>query len=113
MRSNNRNRLQISALPHGQGRAKGTVSPKFSNEWATPPFPMIFRTRFLITASFVCHLLLAPPPVTSQLLVVPPQDLTPPQAIFITPESSTAGDEVRMEATTQEKDGPIYKLRGH
>ena len=31
-------------------------------------FPMSSRTRFLITAAFVCHLLLAPPLVTSQLL---------------------------------------------
>src|SRR5271170_8023611 len=30
-------------------------------------FPMTSRTRFLITAAFVCHLLLAPSLVTSQL----------------------------------------------
>jgi LPS-assembly protein len=74
---------------------------------------MIFRTRFLITAAFVCHLLLAPPLVTSQLLAVPTQESAGNQAISVAPESSMPGEEVRIEATTQEKDGPIYKLRGH
>jgi LPS-assembly protein len=74
---------------------------------------MIFRTRFLITAAFVCHLLLAPPLVTSQLLAVLNQDSAGNQAISVAPESSMSGEEVRIEATTQEKDGPIYKLRGH
>src|SRR4030095_2826933 len=114
MRSSDRNRLQISALPHGQRRAKVTVSPKlFSNEWGLRSFPIIFRTRFLITAAFVCHLLLAPPLVTSQLLAVPSQESAGNQAISVAPESSMPGEEVRIEATTQEKDGPIYKLRGH
>jgi LPS-assembly protein len=74
---------------------------------------MIFRTRFLITAACVCHLLLAPPLVTSQLLGGPTQESAGNQAISVVPESSPPGEEVRIEATTQEKEGPIYKLRGH
>jgi LPS-assembly protein len=69
---------------------------------------MIARTRFLITAAFVCHLLLAPRLVTSQLLSTPQTgmpDTTPPIA--------RSEREVRIQALEQEKDGPLYKLRGH
>ena len=58
---------------------------------------MISRTRFLITAAFVCHLLLRPPLVTSQLHCPPPP-------------SASATDEATICAISQEKDGPIYKL---
>lgn len=61
------------------------------------------RTRFLITAAFVCHLLVAPALVTSQLL----SSDAPPNA-----PSAVQGEEVTMRAQTQEKDGPIFKLRG-
>src|SRR6201998_3188189 len=48
--------------------------------WGLRALPMISRTRFLITAAFVCHLLLAPRLVTSQLRSVPNSTLTPPAA---------------------------------
>jgi len=75
---------------------------------------MIFRTRFLITASFLCHLLLATP-LVSQLLflqnepgisaAVPPK--TPPDL-----PSAVREEEITIRAIEQEKDGPIFKLRG-
>lgn len=73
---------------------------------------MIFRTRILITAVWVCHLLLAPGLVTSQ--TPPPQ--TPvsaplPAALPAAP-SSSAQEEVTIQAVQQEKDGPLFKLRG-
>src|SRR5271155_4561549 len=87
---------------------------------------MITRSRIFITAAWVCHLLLAPGIVTSQ---------TPPPAaaaIFLTdgassvglpPENATSDDlpsvpiaqteePVTIRAVQQEKDGPIYHLRG-
>lgn len=94
---------------------------------------MIFRTRFLITAAFVCHLLLAPRLVTSQLLASQnsttdahelraehpcptsvgkecPTQSEPPTA----PAIAQPEEEVTISATErQEKDGPVYKLRGH
>jgi len=76
---------------------------------------MISRTRFLITTAFVCHLLLAPRLVTSQLLSVPNQAESALQAE--TAPSNVAAiqreGDVRIQAIEQEKDGPIYKLRGH
>src|SRR6266576_2014943 len=75
---------------------------------------MISRTRFLITAAFVCHLLLAPRLVTSQLLAAPNQDAATSQVPSVTvAPAAIPGEEVRIEAITQEKDGAIYKLRGH
>ncbi len=75
---------------------------------------MISRTRFLITAAFVCHVLLAPPLVTSELLATPNQDSAGNPAISVVPPPPRVPEEeVRIEATTQEKDGSIYKLRGH
>ena len=71
---------------------------------------MTSRTRFLITAAVVCHLLLAPPLVTSQLLsFAPPQNQT--QALPNAP-STQAGEDVTMKALEQEKQGTVYKLRG-
>jgi len=63
------------------------------------------RTRFLITVAFVCHLLLAPALVTSQLLSATSQPL--PDA-----PSSLTGDEVTIRAISQEKIGPVFKLHG-
>ena len=75
---------------------------------------MISRTRFLITAALVCHLLLAPRLVTSQLLAAPNEDVATNQVPSVTvAPAAVPGEEVRIEATTQEKDGAIYKLRGH
>lgn len=69
--------------------------------------PMNSRTRFLITAAFVCHLLLAPILVTSQLLAASSEPRTFPSA-----PSAAQGEEVTMRAQEQEKDGPVFKLRG-
>src|SRR5215475_8342858 len=60
------------------------------------------RTCLVITAAWLCHLLLTTPLVTSQLL----------------PASSSArtggdnGVPVTIEATTQEKEGTVYTLQG-
>ncbi len=76
---------------------------------------MISRTRFLITAAFVCHLLLAPRLVTSQLLSVPNQVSSPAQPEPLPPAVASAAreEDIRIQAIEQEKDGPLYKLRGH
>ena len=91
-------------------------SPRNQDQrWGLRALPMISRTRFLITAAFVCHLLLAPRLVTSQLRSVP----DPAAAALAANVSGTAGTinehevDVRIQAIEQEKDGPIYKLRGH
>ena len=71
---------------------------------------MTSRTRFLITAALVCHLLLAPSLVTSQLLS-PATDPSPTQSLPNTP-SALKEDEVTIIATSQEKSGSVYKLHG-
>src|SRR5215470_13908332 len=74
---------------------------------------MISRTRFLITVALICHSLLTPRLVTSQLLSVPAisnDGGTPPKD----PSTAPHYEDVTIKATDrQEKDGPIYKLRGH
>jgi LPS-assembly protein len=72
---------------------------------------MTTRSRIIITAAWVCHLLLAPPIVTSQTL-------PPPTTVSVSqPPSSlpaTAGqmeEEVTIRAVQQEKDGSVYLLR--
>src|SRR4029077_7518345 len=71
---------------------------------------MTSRTRFLITAALVCHLLLAPSVVTSQLLFASQQ----PGAQPALPSSPSTGREqdITIRALQQEKDGVVYKLRG-
>src|SRR5580765_5617473 len=74
---------------------------------------MISRTRFLITAACLCHLLLSPYLVTSQLLAAQnrpenSQSATPVPAPLPREENVTIS-----AMDSQEKDGPIYKLRGH
>ena len=66
---------------------------------------MTSRTRLLITAAVLCHLLLAPRLVTSQLLPAPSSQQNPPPA---TPKRS---DPVSISAVHQEKDGDVYQLR--
>ena len=73
-------------------------------------FPMSSRTRFLITAAFVCHLLLAPSLVTSQLLSPAPAS-SPAQSLPNTP-SALKEEDVTISAISQEKNGSIYKLHG-
>lgn len=60
---------------------------------------MTSRIGLLITALLLCHLIAAPPVVTSQL---------PPSAGGASP----SGDEVTIEAQQQEKVGDLYRLRG-
>ena len=75
---------------------------------------MISRTRFLITAAFVCHLLLAPRLVTSQLLAAQSSASTQKDASPPIPATIRRYADVTIKASeSQEKDGPIYKLRGH
>jgi LPS-assembly protein len=71
---------------------------------------MIFRTRTLITAVGLCHLLLAPLIVTSQ---TPPPISLENATVLLAPSSSGSIEEpVTIRALQQEKDGPVYKLRG-
>ena len=65
---------------------------------------MITRYRIFITATVVCHLLLAPGIVTSQTL--PPAPVTAPAP------SSQTQEEVTIRVVEQEKDGSVYHLRG-
>ncbi|MGH9546965.1 MAG: LPS-assembly protein LptD [Terriglobales bacterium] len=71
---------------------------------------MTSRTRFLITAALVCHLLLALPVVTSQLLFAS----EPPGAQSSLPSapSTVREQDVTIRALQQEKDGAVFKLRG-
>ena len=84
---------------------------------------MTLRTRFLITALFLCHQLPASSLVTSQLLA---ENSDPPQAPAtqetgpkpaVTPCASQAAkqdlDESTICAIEQEKDGDVYKLHGN
>jgi LPS-assembly protein len=75
---------------------------------AVRAFPMTSRTRFLITATFVCHLLLAPSLVTSQLLSAASQPSSSPAQ----PNDAAAlqYQDVTWSAITQELDGPMVKL---
>ena len=69
---------------------------------------MTSRTRFLITAAVACHLLLALPLVTSQLLYTPDTSSSESQP------GTPAGlqEDVTITALQQEKTGTIYKLHG-
>src|ERR1700758_5267135 len=77
------------------------------------------RTRFLITAAFLCHSLLAPTLVTSQLLWgMPDAPLQEPASATRASNTpcakqarSSESDETVICAIRQEKDGPIYKLQ--
>lgn len=75
---------------------------------------MISRTRILITAAFVCHLIVSLPLVTRKLLWA-----APPQASPAAGESAPAfsivpsgGEEVKISAITQEMAGREFKLHG-
>ncbi len=77
------------------------------------------RNRFLITATFLCHSILVPPLVTSQLLSdisgFSSQQKTATTRDSNTPcarqAKSSENDETVICAVRQEKDGPIYKLQ--
>src|ERR1035438_1751843 len=69
---------------------------------------MITRSRIIITAALICHLLLASSIVTSQ---TPPPDSNATQQL---PSAATSQmqEEVTIRAVEQEKDGSVYHLRG-
>jgi LPS-assembly protein len=69
---------------------------------------MSSRTRFLITATFVCHLILAFSLVTSQLL-------SPSAAAQDLPNTSSPlhEEDVTITALQQEKQGTLYQLHGN
>src|SRR5271157_3782804 len=69
---------------------------------------MITRSRIIITAALVCHLLLASGIVTSQ---TPPPANETSEALPAAPISQTQ-EEVTIRAVEQEKDGGVYHLRG-
>jgi LPS-assembly protein len=69
---------------------------------------MMTRSRIIITAAMVCHLLLASSIVTSQTL--PPDGAT--VRSFPTAPTSQMKEDVTIRATEQEKDGSVYHLRG-
>jgi len=76
---------------------------------------MTARTRFLITAALVCHLLVAPGLVTSQLLSPAGASGTAhnlPAAPSSASQNSLNQQDVTIRALQQEKQGTIYKLRG-
>ena len=69
---------------------------------------MIFRTRILITAVGLCHLLQAHSLITGRTLPTASDAGSP----FPSAPSSQAGEPVTLRAVQQEKDGDVYKLRG-
>jgi LPS-assembly protein len=79
--------------------------------------PMTLRNRFLITAAVLCHLLLVPPLVTSQL---PPANAaaekpaTPPTTpcALAAASQKEKGDVRTICAIQQEEEGSVYKLHG-
>jgi LPS-assembly protein len=69
---------------------------------------MTTRIRLLITAVLVCHLLVAPRLVTSQLLPAKKSAKSSPA-----PRANRPTVPVTIRAEHQEKDGAVYKLNGN
>ena len=95
----------------GKCRVKFTLPQRWTLSEEFVRSPMTSRTRFLITAALVCHLLLAPSLVTSQLLRPTNHANASPKL----PDSLHASKEhdVTLSALTQEKRGPLYTLHGN
>jgi len=85
--------------------------------------PMTLRNRFLITAALLCHLLLVPPLVTSQLPPVNSTSTKPaagaadkPATAPATPCARAFAEQANNRPTacaiTQEREGSVYKLHG-
>src|SRR5258708_36276410 len=68
---------------------------------------MATRTRFLSTTALLCHLILTTRLVTSQTLPAAPAQNTAVSQAHRTPQSA------RITAIHQEKNGPVYNLRGN
>ncbi|MBS1851295.1 MAG: LPS-assembly protein LptD [Acidobacteria bacterium] len=73
---------------------------------------MTSRTLLIITAAMVCHLLLTPPLVTSQLLAAQTQ-AGAASSVPNTPSFVPEEEDVTWKADSQEKDGMVFKLHGH
>src|SRR5208282_2966701 len=79
---------------------------------------MITRSRIIITAALVCHLLLASGIVTSQTLPPASATVAPSESAPVTSPALPAAaarqteEPVTIRAVQQEKDGSIYHLRG-
>ena len=74
---------------------------------------MISRTRFLITAALVCHLLLSPGLVTSQLLSSSQGPISHSAGPVPADSAKVRREqEVTIKAIQQEKNGALYTLRG-
>jgi LPS-assembly protein len=95
------NRAVRSADSEAAGFAQKPTLSRCSRALQMLPF------RLVITATLLCHLLLAPQLVTSQLR----PDANAAQMLPNAP-SSRPGVPVTIEAIEQEKDGAVYKLRG-
>ena len=113
------------------------TSERVSQQQVSPDFvlPMNSRSRILITAAFVCHLLLAPPVVTSQLLspssaiqypsvagleapeihlhLIDPQEEAVEKSSATSVPSPVQGDEALIKGDHQEKVKDLYIVRGH
>jgi LPS-assembly protein len=100
-----------AALCHSGGRrANVTLSWREFLHPEFRPLAMTSRTRFLITAALVCHLLVAPGIVTSQLLSTAAP--AGPQTSSSAAPSTVTQQDVTIRALQQEKDGVVFKLRG-
>jgi LPS-assembly protein len=97
----------------------------FGNLCSGNPAPMTLRNRFLITAALLCHLLLIPPLVTSQLPADPGTAKTQagasteksaapatPCALAAAAQKEKGEDVHTICALQQEKEGDVYKLHG-
>jgi LPS-assembly protein len=110
LQETNQNPTRYALCFASQRRAKFTESPQ---HWRTgSALPMISRSRFIITAAFVCHLLLSPRLVTSQLQSSANQTIVPASSSSPNLAPASAEQEVRIQAVQQEKDGTIYKMQG-
>src|SRR6266567_243245 len=86
---------------------------------------MTLRTRFLITALFLCHHLLATALVTSQLLAEKSDEAATPSPAEQKSETTSSSTPCARQAATQDSDsaticadqqekaGNVYKLHGH
>ncbi|MGC2822037.1 MAG: LPS assembly protein LptD, partial [Candidatus Sulfotelmatobacter sp.] len=83
---------------------------------------MTLRNRFLITAAMLCHLLLVPPLVTSQLLPSnsssathrskPAEKSAAPTTPCARAFAESSNNRATICAIQQERDGDVYKLHG-
>jgi LPS-assembly protein len=100
-----------AALCHSGGRrANVTLSWREFLHPGLRPLAMTSRTRFLITAALVCHLLVVPGIVTSQLLST--AAAAGPQTSSSPAPSTVTEQDVTIRSLQQEKDGVVFKLRG-